>query len=162
MIDPQIISTIMKDCLFKNEELPSDGSVPPNAKTVKGIVRTFGFHPERLENHRQEVLAIIEEIPQAFLEDSGGGWTFMNLPMDKNENQWGEQTNAEDLLVLAIGLGLADYLLPRDMWSSLPGSMPYVVFRKTPRSNHDQAPPVDDVQDDVEHGGRGQGTAERS
>ena len=34
----------------------------------------------------------------------------------------------EDLVVLALGLKLGDYLLPREVWSSFPGRMPYVVF----------------------------------
>ena len=133
MIDALRVSAIVRDCLFKNEELTSEGWAPTDAVTVKGIMKHLGFHPGRLESYREEVVGFINELNPAFLEDTGGGWTFLNLPMDKNDVQWGEQIHADELLILAMGLKLADFLMSRDLWVGLPGGMPYVVFRKTPK-----------------------------
>lgn len=44
----------------------------------------------------------------------------------------GLYTRMEELLVMGIGLGLANWLMPRQMWSIFPGSMPYVVLNLEP------------------------------
>ena len=35
----------------------------------------------------------------------------------------------ESLLCLGIGLDLAEWCLPKEMWSLMPGGMPYVVVK---------------------------------
>ena len=48
--------------------------------------------------------------------------------MDRDEHQWtGEHRVMEQLFVLGIGIGHVRYCFPRDMWKSLPGSMPYMI-----------------------------------
>ena len=121
------IETIFLDCLYKPEEI-DNGKTPQDAILVQGIVRDFGFHPQRLQSHKEEVRLLLTEMPKEFHRQGGGGWTFLNLCMDKNGNQWGEHLNMEQLVVLAIGCGLGKYQLPKDLWVSLPGGMPYVVF----------------------------------
>jgi len=119
----------MRDCLFKEEEVP-DRKPPADAVIVEGIMQKFALHKMRLEGHRQDVIDMIGELPKEFLtgEGNGGGWSFLNLCMDKRGSQWGEHPTMEALCVLAIGLGMGKWCLPREMWSVLPGSMPYVQF----------------------------------
>lgn len=118
------VMAILMDCLFERTE-PADSDV----LVVDGIVRKFGLHPERLESHRQEVKDILREMPRQFFKvNGGGGWSFLNLCNDKNGNQWGEHLHMEALVVLAIGLKLGRYCLPRNMWNVFPGGMPYVEF----------------------------------
>src|SRR5262249_49496804 len=95
---------------------------------VEGIVATFGFHPERIEAHRSEVLVFLSEVSPDFLSTGGGGMSFLNLCMDRHGHQWGEHRNMEQLVCLPIGLKLGSYLMPRDLWSAFPGGMPYVCF----------------------------------
>ena len=67
------------DCLFRDE-----------AETKKfepvissGIVTNVGFHPERLANSKDKVKELIKEIVQdPFYKDAGGGFSFLQLPMD--------------------------------------------------------------------------------
>jgi hypothetical protein len=68
---------------------------------------------------------MLAELPDNFHEKKGGGWTFLNGCMDRHGNQWGEQINVDELVMLGQGLGLAKYQLPREMWSVFPGGMPY-------------------------------------
>jgi hypothetical protein len=117
----------MRDCLYTEKELKGKHEPPPEAVVVEGVVNTFGLHPERLEAHRDEIVEMVGELPTEFL-DIGGGWSFLNLPIRKDDSQWGEQSDAEALFVLAAGLGLAEVQLPRSMWHSLPGGVPYVIF----------------------------------
>ena len=124
----EIVNGIFRDCLFRGEEI-KDGKPPENAVMVDGIVAKYGFHKDRLESHKDECLKIVNTLSDKFFENGGGGWTFLNLPIDKDGNQWAEQPTAEMLVVMCIGLGIARYQLPRPVWSSLPGGMPYIVFK---------------------------------
>lgn len=124
---------ILLDCLFKQNEMTEEmknGIIPKDspAVVVKGIVNTFGFHPQRLESHREEVRTLLNEMPDNFHKSKGGGWSFLQMCVDKNENQWGEHRNMEQLMCLGIGLKMVEYCLPKEMWSALPGSMPYLVI----------------------------------
>lgn len=86
-----------------------------------------GFHPERLESHKQEIKNLLMGLPRQFREKEGGGWSFLQACMDKDGNQWGEHKDVEALVCLGIATGQAKFQLPRDMWKVLPGGMPYFV-----------------------------------
>ena len=115
------VDTAFRDCLF------ADGEDRTDFVKAEGVVHTFGFHPGRLKAHESEVREMLEELPEQFMADGRGGWSFLNAPMDKNGDQWGEQVSAEQLLCMGIGLGLVRCQLPREMWSALPGGVPYYV-----------------------------------
>lgn len=116
------VTEIFMDCLFREGEDTSE-HVP-----VHGIVTNAGFHPERLESHRREIGQMLCELPLEFQKSGGGGWSFLNACNDKEGNQWtGLQQTMEQLFLLGIAIGQAKFQLPRDMWSALPGGMPYVV-----------------------------------
>ncbi len=98
--------------------------------TVDGIMREYHFSPSALEEFRETVVGWINQLPDEFLESKGGGWSFLNLCTTKDGALWtGMQSTMEDLVAISKGLGLADYLFPRDVWEVLPGAVPYVVFR---------------------------------
>jgi hypothetical protein len=121
------VEAVFMDCLFRKEEIVEPGRAPDGAVLVDGVLRKFGFQPDRLESHRQTVRDMLAELPIEFHKNTGGGWSFLNACMTRDGTQWGEHRNMEQLFVLAIGLGLAGWLLPREVWSALPGSVPYVV-----------------------------------
>lgn len=123
-INATALEAVFLDCLFKDEEI-ADGKPPEGAVLVEGVQGKFGFHPQRLESHREEVQAWLAALPHEFRAKEGGGWSFLNACMDEDGDQWGEHRNMEQLFCLGMGLGLAKCLMPRDMWSVLPGGMPY-------------------------------------
>jgi hypothetical protein len=88
------VEAILSDSMFKEEEVLG-GKTPTNAVIVDGVMLKFGFHSERLESHRAEVVEILKEMPREFHQDTGGGWSFLNLCMDSYGNQWGEHRNVE-------------------------------------------------------------------
>ena len=107
-------------CLFK------EGEDTSNYVKVEGIIHDFGFHPQRLEEQRELVTALLAELPAEFKE----GYTFLNLCTTKNGEQWtGEQTICEQLVAMAIGLELMSYWLPREFWAILPGGVPYILIK---------------------------------
>jgi hypothetical protein len=123
------VTAVFMDCLYRDGEVGGSPEVPKDAVIVEGIMGKFGFHPERLESHREDVRGFLNEMPAMFHKDTGGGWTFLNLCNDKNNEQWtGFHRTMEQLVVLGLGLKMASYCMPRDMWKMFPGGMPYVMF----------------------------------
>jgi hypothetical protein len=127
VIDAQKLDVVFRDCLFTDEELKV--STTPAPVIVEGVLGSFGFHPTRLESHRNFVRECLAQLPKEFMEESGGGWSFLNACMTKNGKQWGEHFNVNELYVLGQALNFVKCLLPRDMWNILPGGMPYFVVR---------------------------------
>lgn len=117
------VNEIFTDCLFRDEELPPSEYVP-----APGITTNVGFHPERVEGYRDEIAAMLDELPDDFQENSGGGMSFLNACNDKHGNQWtGMHQTMEQLFQLGLAVGKATCLMSRDKWDALPGGVPYYV-----------------------------------
>lgn len=124
------VEELFIDCLYGEDE-DMTGYVE-----VDGILNPYGLHPGRLESHRVEVAAMLMELPLPFRKTiapdengdvGGGGWSFLNAYMDRHDRQWtGLHQTQEQLIVMGIGLGLAEYLLGREAWAAFPGGVPYL------------------------------------
>lgn len=121
------VRDIARHCLFNEEEL-IDGIPPTNAVLGDGIISTLAFHPVRLEESKSRIRAILDEMPDDFHASKGGGMSFLNLCMDRNGNHWAEHPTLGILCSLGLAAGMVSYPMPRDMWSILPGGMPYVTI----------------------------------
>ena len=110
------------------DSLGGEASRPEKTIIAEGIIRTFGFNVDKLATHKQEIIDLLNELPDSFKEGSGGGWSFLQACVDKNGNHWGEHSNMEELFCLGIAIGKVESLLPRDMWKVLPGGVPYYVI----------------------------------
>lgn len=109
------------DCLFK------PGEDTTNHIRCEGIINTIGFHPERIQQHAEDIYDMLKQLPSEFMKTGGGGHSFLAACVDKNQQQWGEHQNMEELMLLGLAIKKVQYCLPREMWSVLPGSMPYFV-----------------------------------
>lgn len=126
------VESILKYAMFTpGEVFLAIRDVPDNAVMSNGVTRMYGFHPDRLEEKRQEIIDLIEEIvDDGFLVDKGGGQSFLNLCKDRSGNQWtGFHLVMEAFLCLAQSLKLAGFCAPYEMWNMFPSGMPYVWFR---------------------------------
>jgi hypothetical protein len=106
-------------CLFKDGE-PTENHIP-----AQGIMTNVGFHPGRLESHYADIASMLSELPDSFMVEGGGGMTFLNACVTKDGVQWGEHQNMEQLFQLGLASHFVTELMPREMWSVLPGGMPY-------------------------------------
>lgn len=127
------VQHILRSCLYDSSkimELRAAMNTPTeDATMVNGLTRNFGLQPEKVKEHREQIRALLDEMPRAFHKATGGGWSFLNLCNDKNGDQWtGLHSVMEELVVLAIAAGMGSYCLPREMWKDMPGAVPYVVF----------------------------------
>lgn len=126
LISSKQVTEVFYDCLFKEEELakgnPAEGEFVP----AQGLTISAGFHPGRLQEHAEEILAIIDNLPEEFKQ----GWSFLNFCTDREGNQWtGMHKVCEQLVMLGIAIDKLEYCMPRDMWGMLPGGVPYIQVK---------------------------------
>ena len=118
----QIVSETFKYCLFK------EGENTDNPVYGEGARTHVGFNPERLQESIFKIVEMLNELPDSFKISGGGGMSFLNMGVDKNNNEWtGLHRNIDELVCLGLASGKMTYLIPREMWSVLPGGMPYLV-----------------------------------
>lgn len=120
------VQDIFFDSLFRDEELKTD--IIKLAVYAKGLTINVGFHPERLEKHREEVKDLLSQLPEPFRQSKGGGWSFLMACENSKGEQWGEHRNIEQLVLLGLALKMVDYLVPRELWGFFPGNLPYFVI----------------------------------
>ena len=120
------VHDVFERCLFKEEEL-KDGKPEGEYISVHGIMRNFGFHPERVKAEKKNIEDMLSNLPEPFSKD--GGWSFLKLCEDKNGNHWGEHLTMELLMVLGIAIGKVEYSFPRELWRALPGGVPYITIK---------------------------------
>jgi len=126
----EILTAKKVDALFNNCMFGTDESTEGYIK-AEGIMVTVGFHPERIAAAKDEILAMLKELPDEYLMSSGGGWTFLNVCNDRHGNQWsGLHKTIEQLALLGIGAGVAEWQM-FETRKVMPGGMPYFVVLDT-------------------------------
>ena len=71
---------------------------------------------------------ILHQLHDNFMEDKGGGYSFLYMCQDKNGELCMEQLTAQELLLLGLASGWCNIPLPRSFWNILPGGVPYVTI----------------------------------
>lgn len=125
-IDPSQVENIYTASLA--EDLSPDSE---HYLLIEGIVHTTAFDRRKLVTYTDRVAEMLSWLPMNYRPPQaggGGGWTFLNACFDKDDHQWtGLHWIMEMLFQLGIGLGMANWLGPRELWSAFPGGMPYVA-----------------------------------
>lgn len=121
------VSNCFMACLFK------DGEPTDNPKIGEGLRMRAGFNPQRLEEHREVIEAMLRELPDSFQRSGGGGMSFLNLCQDKHGNQWADlHQTMEQLVCLGNAIGKLSFPVPKELWDALPGGVPYIVVESEP------------------------------
>lgn len=116
------VNRIFLECMFEQ------GESTENYILGQGVITNVGFHPERLKKNEQNVSEMLAQLPDEFKKSVGGGMSFLNMCNDKDGNQWSDlHATMDQLVTLGISLNKVQFLMPREMWSVLPGGMPYIV-----------------------------------
>jgi hypothetical protein len=119
------VMEVFMDCLFQ------EGEDTSKAVIVDGIISKFGFHPGRLESHKQDIREMLDALPEEFQESSAAqGTSFLQGCVTRTGDQWGEHQQMEQLFALGFATKDAVLLMPREFWKVLPGGMPYIAIRK--------------------------------
>jgi len=116
------VHDIFGKCLWEESELvPDREEMAKRSKVVEGVVNKVGFNPAKLEAHRADIEGMLSELPEGFKE----GWSFLQGCVTKDGDQWGEQPTVEKLFMLGMGIDKVKLCAPKEMWSMLPGGVPY-------------------------------------
>lgn len=128
LINQEAVEAAFRACLYNKDEL--QGAEPlSDAILVESVMGTIAFHPQRLQSFKQQVETWLKALPHTFQKDHGGGMSLFNACVQDDGEQWtGFHQRCEQLFCLGIGLGLAQLMLPRELWPNLPGGMPYYVI----------------------------------
>jgi len=101
MLNSDRVNEVFMDCLFR------DGEKTDNHVLVKAVMASYGFHPKRLEQHRQDVREMLAELPDQFKQSKGKGWSFLNACEDKHGHLWsGLHAVVDQLFALGMALKL--------------------------------------------------------
>ena len=130
----EAVDRIARDCTWPDAEVEglSDEEIKAKSVVAEGILHTYAFRPEKIAEHDPELRLMVGDLPSEFIAAStggGGGWSFLNLCMTADGEQWtGFHLMQERFLCLCIAAGIARILVPRELWEAMPGNVPYVVF----------------------------------
>lgn len=130
ILDAAKVHELFTSCLFDDKEVDSIDEMLKSGKMIlaEGIVEKIGFKTEKLELTKEEVKSMLNELDDSFHTHGGGGMSFLNACNDKHGNQWtGLHKIMEELFLLGMGLKMVKFV-PRFMWQTLPGGMPYVMI----------------------------------
>lgn len=129
------VRSVFMDCLYTSKEEYDNN--PESGIRIEGITSIFILNKDKLEKHRNEIISMLDQLPPAFraseITNGGGGWSFIQMPFKGKDNdnldQWGEQPNAQELMLLGMGIGVMAYLIKdREIWRIMPGGVPYIVY----------------------------------
>ncbi len=116
------VEMVFMACLFKNGE-PTENHI-----AASGVMIKIGFSPERIEENKETISQMLDELPDSFKKSGGGGMSFLDMCEDKSGEQWtGLHTTVDMLVCLGLAANKISYTLPREFWEALPGGMPYIT-----------------------------------
>ncbi|MCM1166407.1 MAG: hypothetical protein NC401_10425 [Ruminococcus sp.] len=102
----------------------------PEIIAVDGVMLKARFVREHIESYRADIINMLEQLPDTFHVGMGDGWTFLNMCIDRNGEQWTDYHKVCDMLLcLGIAIGACQYTIKqRDLWRVFPGEMPYITI----------------------------------
>ncbi len=127
-LDPERLKELMMACFFDPKR---DSGDPIRVQ----VVHAADLHPGRLEEHREEITALLMELPAQFMASSGKGpGAFQAAAFDRHGRNWtGTDLMIETLFLLGLGIGKAEKCgLPGDLGataSQFSGGLPYFLVK---------------------------------
>ncbi|MCM1152491.1 MAG: hypothetical protein NC328_02405 [Muribaculum sp.] len=104
-----------------------------NDKTfvVKGVNMSAAFDKQKVEAHKEDIIAMLSQTPTEFHASGGSGWTFLNLCIDNNATQWTDfHHKVDELVCLGLAIEAVEFTIKqRELWQCFPGGMPYITIK---------------------------------
>jgi len=115
------LNEVFQDCLVERDRFDK-------AVIVEGVYLTFGFDPEKLEEHRPAIEAFLRQLPDELQANvrPGGGYSFLNALRTSWGSPWTDLFHHADILMsLGVAIGKVELLTPRITWHMLPANLPF-------------------------------------
>lgn len=104
------VREIFADCF---ESDPGDTIKRVSVEGIRPI--RFTFHPRPVEGHRDEIRAMLAELPDPFKESKGGGACFVSSGCTRQGEKWtNSYDDQEKLTLLGVATGLVEYCMPHE------------------------------------------------
>ncbi len=121
------VTSVFMDCIAKDRDFEVN---PDPYVVIQGITSSFALVRERVAAHESDIEGLLTGLSDDFREGGGGGMSFLAMCDDRNGNQWtGMHKVMQELVVLGIAAEKVVIPFPREVWSALPGGMPYIVVK---------------------------------
>jgi hypothetical protein len=115
--------------IFTDSIYNGGSDIGENEIMGNGVMHDFIFNRQKINRHTEDIANMIDQLPYNFKKSVGGGWSFLNMAIDKDGNQWADfHETMERLLALGTAINKMGFAAPRGMWNILPGGMPYVYI----------------------------------
>lgn len=72
------VTKVFMECLFTDEEA-QDTTLTARALVVEGVNLKVGFHPGRIKQNKENIISMLNCLPDNFKAEIGGGWSLMKL-----------------------------------------------------------------------------------
>ncbi len=96
---------------------------------VDGVFNKSNFSKFRLNENKARIINFLKELPDSFMMTGGRGDSFSASYKDSKGVQWSNRQEADYLLMLGTGIDCVRAILPRPLWGSLPGGVPYYAIK---------------------------------
>jgi len=115
------VESVFKDCLGGKEE---------GALIIHGVMMRVAFDRNKVSDNRDNIRSMLAQLPESFYADKGGGWSFLNLCVDKYGRQWtGLHQMCDKLVCLGLAIGAIKFCIAnRDFWAAFSGGLPYLAI----------------------------------
>ncbi len=124
-LTPQEVNRIFKKCLIDSSLVKPEDSIIAN-----GIVHRAHFSKRAIEENKTTIRELLDELPDSFKQDHGGGMSFLNMCIDRHGNYWTSlHATMEELVMLGQAIGAVKYNVPAQFWPLLPGGVPYISIK---------------------------------
>ena len=120
------VKKVFLGCMYKRG-ISDTEDIPNGSIVVEGINSNVVFDPEMVNANKEDIRDFISQIMDDFSSVKDKGSSFINLPFNKDKKRWGDDVDAEQLMILCIAAGYMKYLTPSSEWINHPGGKP-VLF----------------------------------
>lgn len=125
------VDRIFSDCMFRSHEESEECAKEGLQVFVHSIQNhnvKVGFHPDRIEQHREEIRDMLSMLPDSFFSGKGDGASFLQACQTKSGDLWtGFQIEAEKLCLLGLASRQMKMCVSDpEAWCLLPGGVPYL------------------------------------
>jgi len=118
------VEKVFRSCLFEDNEEQID------IVNSAGVVIDAEFKKQKLEENKENIIAMLDQLPDDFNQELGGGMHFTNAAYRNDNYLWGEHCHVDFLICLGIAVGYVRFCLAREFWAVLPQKLPYFVTGK--------------------------------
>ena len=120
------VQHVYLDCLVSHTN-PGDGET--TTPDIHGVIHRAKFWQSKIDENADDINDLLDQLPAGFHAGEGGGWSFLQACIDRDDEHWGEHLHMEMLFLLGLAIGRVREPEPfASMRGSLPGGMPYYVI----------------------------------